>query len=85
MTHRISASWETLLTQAIDTSRTYFSYAKRTLSESGLDYTAADVIALAAIMAEDFKTSSIGVHSQTIADSIDNFTSSITDAIYNSQ
>lgn len=85
MTHRISASWETLLTQAVDTSRTYFSCAKRTLSESGLDYTAADVIALAAIMAEDFKTSSIGVHSQTIADSIDNFTSSITDAIYNSQ
>ena len=85
MTHRISASWETLLTQAIDTSRTYFSCAKRTLSESELDYTAADVIALAAIMAEDFKTSSIGVHSQTIADSIDNFTSSITDAIYNSQ
>ena len=85
MTHRISASWETLLTQAIDTSRTYFSCAKRTLSESGLNYTAADVIALAALMAEDFKTSSIGVHSQMLSDSIDNFTSSITDAIYNNQ
>ena len=85
MTHRISAGWEALLTQAVDTSRTYFSCAKRTLAESGLDYTAADVIALAAIMAEDFKTSSIGVHSQMLSESIDNFTSSITDAIYNNQ
>ena len=71
MTHRISASWETLLTQAIDTSRTYFSCAKRTLSESELDYTAADVIALAAIMAEDFKTSAIGVASQRMSESIE--------------
>jgi ribonuclease D len=71
MTHRISASWEALLTQAVDTSRTYFSCAKRTLSESELDYTAADVIALAALMAEDFKTSAMSVAAQRMSESIE--------------
>jgi hypothetical protein len=66
MADDISASWSTLLDQAGDTADTFFRRARRILEESELKYTASDVVALAAVMADDFKTSSMGVAAQRI-------------------
>jgi len=84
-THTITADWDLLSLQSMDTTKMFFSKARHLLADSELDYTAADVVALASIMNADFRTAAMTVQAQTIADSIDNFTSSITDAIYNNQ
>lgn len=83
--HRITASWDTLSVQAMDTTQMFFWRAKRVLGEAEMDYTAADVVALAGHMATDFRTSAMGVHSQNLTQSIDDFTAAITEAIYNAQ
>lgn len=71
--HEIQASWNTLLDQAKGTGDDYFHAAKRTLQASGMEHTAADVIALAQIMAQDFHSSAMGVAAQKIAYSIEQF------------
>ena len=83
--HTITADWDLLSLQSMDTTKMFFSTARHLLGDSELDYTAADVVALASIMNADFRTAAMTVQAQTIANSIDNFTSSITDAIYNTQ
>jgi len=83
--HTITADWDLLSLQSMDTTKMFFSTARHLLADSELDYTAADVVALASIMNADFRTAAMTVQAQTIAQSIDDFTSSITDAIYNNQ
>jgi len=83
--HTITADWDLLSLQSMDTTKMFFSTARNMLADSELDYTAADVVALASIMNADFRTAAMTVQAQTIAQSIDDFTSSITDAIYNNQ
>lgn len=46
--------YELLMRQATMTSEEYFNRAREVLEKSGLPYTATDVIALAAISAQDF-------------------------------
>jgi len=52
----MSLTYDELLRQAHMTSHDYFIYARSVLRDSGLDYTAADVIALATISAQDYHT-----------------------------
>lgn len=77
MAHKISADWGELALQAKMTGGGYFDAAKRELSESGMIYTAAEVVALAGIMAAEFRTTSIGVAAQNIAESIDNLADAV--------
>jgi len=70
MTHEISASWDTLMKQAKDTGGDYFASAHRILEGSDLEYTAADVVALAKVMSDDFHTSSMGVATQKLCEAI---------------
>lgn len=74
MVGRITADWDTLSVQAMDTTRMYFSAAKQKLEDSELEYTAADVVALASVMARDYHTAALSVAAQKIADSINEFT-----------
>lgn len=71
MTHKISANWETLFSQAKDSGDSYFRAAVKTLEESDRSYTTADAIALAAVMASEFRTASIGVAAQEVAEAFD--------------
>lgn len=52
----IPTTFQQLMDQASMTSDTYFAKARRTLDASGLKYTAADVVALAAVSAQDLHT-----------------------------
>lgn len=83
--HRITASWDALSVQAMYTTQMFFNKALRLLEDSGHGYTTADAVALAGHMATDFRTSAMGVHSQNLTQSIDDFTAAITEAIYNAQ
>ena len=70
MTHEIKASWDTLMQQSKDTTWGYFSEAHKILDGSDLKYTAADVVALTAVMATDFHTASMGVATQKICEAL---------------
>jgi hypothetical protein len=70
MTHEITASWDTLLDQSMQTGEDYYWRASRVLAKQDEKYTQADVIALAQIMAYDFRTTSIGVAAQKISDGL---------------
>lgn len=70
MTHEIKASWDTLMQQSKDTTWGYFGEAHKILEGSDLKYTAADVIALAKVMAMDFHTASMGVATQKICEAL---------------
>ena len=70
MSHEITASWSTLMQQSKDTAQDYFASANRMLEGSGLEFTAADVVALAKVMADDFHTASMGVASQKLCEAI---------------
>jgi hypothetical protein len=70
MTHEITAGWDTLMKQSKDTAWDYFGEAHRILEGSELEYTAADVVALARVMADDFRTTSMGVSTQKLCESI---------------
>jgi hypothetical protein len=70
MTHEISASWDTLMKQAKDTGGDYFASAHRILEGSDLEYTAADVVALAKVMSDDFHSSSMGVAAQKLCEAL---------------
>ena len=68
--HEIKADWDTLFEQSKNSGGQYFASARQILDGSGLDYTAADVVALAQVMMYDFRTSSIGVAAQKINEAI---------------
>lgn len=70
MTHEINASWDTLMKQSKDTAGDYFACAHKILDGSKLVYTAADVVALAKVMADDFNTSSMGVATQKLCEAL---------------
>ena len=70
MTHEITAGWDTLMKQSKDTAWDYFAEAHKILEGSELKYTAADVVALAKVMADDFRTTSMGVSTQKICEAI---------------
>jgi hypothetical protein len=66
----IDASREVLMAQAQDTAEAYFKESVAILKGSKLEFTAADAVALAAVMAKDFHTTSIGVAAQKIVAAI---------------
>jgi hypothetical protein len=70
MSHDIIASWDTLLNQSMQTGEDYYWRASRVLAKQDNPYTQADVIALAQIMAYDFRTTSIGVAAQKISEGL---------------
>jgi hypothetical protein len=70
MTHEITASWNTLMGQSKDTAQDYFATAHKMMEGSGLEYTAADVVALTKVMAMDFHTASMGVATQKLCEAI---------------
>lgn len=70
MSHEISASWDTLFLQAKDSGEDYYVRARRILSSNDEPFTNADVIALAQVMAYEFRTSSIGVAAQKLTSAL---------------
>ena len=56
MTHEITADWTTLVRQSQMTAQDYFQAALTTLEKSMLEFKAADVVALAQVMATDFQS-----------------------------
>lgn len=81
--HEITADWSTLLSQSKDTGSEYFYAALRTLEKSELKFTAADVIELAKIMADDFRNTSEGVRAQNLNETLDYLASAIATALEN--
>jgi hypothetical protein len=81
MTHEILADWDTLMRHSKYTAEDYFVSAHGTLKESGLQYTAADVIALAKVMADDFHTAGIGVAAQKISEALAGSSTEICEAL----
>ena len=79
--HEITADWSTLLSQSKDTGSEYFYAALRTLEKSELKFTAADVIELAKIMADDFRNTSEGVRAQNLNETLDYLASAIATAL----
>jgi len=61
MTHEITASWDVLYEQSKESGKDYFWTALRTLKDSELEFEAADVVALAQVMANDFLASTLAV------------------------
>ncbi len=62
----IEAGWTTLLDQASYTANKYFKCALAELKNSEMEFTAADVVALARIAAMDFHTSSMHLAAQKL-------------------
>lgn len=70
MNQEVTASFTHLISDASYTSNSFFKEAKRTLDESGLKYSAADVVALASVAAYDFRTSVQAINTQKMRDAI---------------
>jgi hypothetical protein len=68
MFHAITADWGTLLRQSQETASDYFKAALNTLERSGLEFKAADVVALAQVMATDFQSTCLVVGLNNLAD-----------------
>ena len=68
MTHEITASWDVLYEQSKDNGKDYFWTALKTLKDSGLKFEAADVVALAQVMATDFLSTSLAVGLGTLGE-----------------
>jgi predicted nucleotide-binding protein len=81
MNQTVTASFTELFQQSRSTAEEYFLYAKSVLVESGMKHTAADVIALAQIMAYDFRTSSMLIAAQKIAGVIETSVSEVAENI----
>lgn len=77
MNHNITAGWDTLMKQSKDTAWDYFGEAHKILEGSELKYTAADVIALAKLMTDDFRTASMGVAAQKISEALNSVGTSV--------
>lgn len=61
MTHEITASWDDLYEQSKESGKDYFRTALKTLKDSELEFEAADVVALAQVMANDFLAATLAV------------------------
>ena len=61
MTHEITASWDVLYEQSKESGKDYFWTALKTLKDSELEFEAADVVALAQVMANDFLAATLAV------------------------
>jgi hypothetical protein len=70
MSEHIQASWDTLYSQSKSTAEDYFFYARNLLDKEDIKYSAADVIALAQVMAYDLRTTSILISAQKIESAI---------------
>jgi hypothetical protein len=70
MSEHIEASWDTLYSQSKTTAKDYFRYARDLLEKEDIKYSAADVIALAQVMAYDLRTTSILISAQKIESAI---------------
>ena len=77
MNHNITAGWDTLMKQSKDTAWDYFGEAHKILEGSELKYTAADVIALAKLMTDDFRTASMSVAAQKISEALNGVSTAI--------
>lgn len=82
MTDVITANWDTLMSQAQKTAEDYFKESVRILQASELKFTAADAVALAAVMAKDFHSASMGVAVQRVALELHNIHSEVADIAY---
>jgi hypothetical protein len=79
MNHEITKSFDDLLRETHSTAITYFGYAERILTESERDFTTADIIALAAVMANDFHSASNLIAAQTIKEGFLNLEKALSD------
>ena len=70
MSETIEAGWDTLYSQSKTTAEDYFSYARNLLEKEDIKYSAADVIALAQVMAYDLRTTAIIISAQKIESAI---------------
>lgn len=71
--HRVTASWDTLLKGASETADSYLHYALRATEElpEGVDRTAV-LVAHMRTASEDFRTAAISVAAQQLSDALDN-------------
>ena len=70
MSETIEASWDTLYSHSKTTAEDYFFFARALLEKEDIKYSAADVIALAQVMAYDLRTTSILISAQKIESAI---------------
>jgi hypothetical protein len=70
MSEHIEASWDTLYSQSKTTAKDYFFVARALLEKEDIKYSAADVIALAQVMAYDLRTTAILISAQKIESAI---------------
>lgn len=68
---RIEISWQQAFDQSKKSTYDYLHTARKQLTEMDLDYTAADVIALARIMAYEFRTAAIALAAQNMCDEVE--------------
>ena len=68
MFHAITADWGTLLRQSQETANDYFYSALKTLEKSDLEFKAADVVALAQVMATDFQSTCLVIGLNNLAE-----------------
>lgn len=71
MTEHIEAGWDTLYSQSKTTAEEYFFVALALLEKRDMEYSTADVIALAQVMAYDLRTTAILVSAQKIESAIE--------------
>ncbi len=68
---RINLSWQQAFDQSKASTDEYLHTARKQLTEMALAYTAADVIALARIMAYEFRTAAIVLAAQNVCDELE--------------
>ncbi|NQW78770.1 MAG: hypothetical protein HQ449_05595 [Chitinophagaceae bacterium] len=73
MSENVEAGWETLYSQSKTTAEDYFFFARALLEKEDIKYSAADVIALAQVMAYDLRTTAILVSAQKIKAAIEHW------------
>jgi len=82
-THELTANAETLMRQAGMTANEYFHAAKETLVNSGMKFTASDVIELAKIAASDYNSAMVLAASNNITEGIFKFCDVFDNGIFN--
>lgn len=67
----ITAGWVDILIQSGISTERYFKAARKTLEESGLKFKTSDIIALASLAASDYRSASISIAAQRLADAVE--------------
>lgn len=75
--YRITANWDQLVDDAKRTTDNFFHRALHILRNAEVEYTTADVIALANSMGYEFRTTAIVVAAQNIEDALDRLTQTL--------